>query len=144
MEESHALCNVFNTRVTNVRPQSEVTTDRLWNYVSDLATGQSNRGRLCLAVFRLFTELITNSNRLQMQNRDTEIECFRYHQLATSSLHTHLEMQVEWFIPTDWNLATILPLWKVKGSKSDCTKYRGTYYFCLLRPRFPPTYVSPV
>ena len=28
-------------------------------------------------------------------------------------------------IPTDWNLAIILPLWKGKGSKSDCTKYRG-------------------
>ena len=28
-------------------------------------------------------------------------------------------------IPTDWNLAIILPLWKGKGPKSDCIKYRG-------------------
>ena len=28
-------------------------------------------------------------------------------------------------IPTDWNIAIILPLWKGKGPKSDCTKYRG-------------------
>ena len=28
-------------------------------------------------------------------------------------------------IPTDWNLAIILPLWKGTSSKSDCTKYRG-------------------
>ena len=28
-------------------------------------------------------------------------------------------------IPADWTLAIILPLWKGKGSKSDCTKYRG-------------------
>ena len=28
-------------------------------------------------------------------------------------------------IPTDWNFAIILPLWKGKGSRSDCTKYRG-------------------
>ena len=28
-------------------------------------------------------------------------------------------------IPTEWNLAIILPLWKGKGSKSDCSKYRG-------------------
>ena len=28
-------------------------------------------------------------------------------------------------IPTDWNLAIILPLWKGKGTKSDCAKCRG-------------------
>ena len=30
-----------------------------------------------------------------------------------------------WVIPTDWNIAIILPLWKSKGPKSDCAKYRG-------------------
>ena len=43
-------------------------------------------------------------------------------------------------IPTDWNYAIILlPLWKGKGSKSDCTKYRGIYHFCQFRPKFSPT-----
>ena len=46
-------------------------------------------------------------------------------------------------IPTDWNLAIILPLWKGKGSKSNCTKYRGITSVCSgqgFRPHMSRTY----
>ena len=43
-------------------------------------------------------------------------------------------------IPTDWNLAIILPLWKGKGSNQTAPNTEE-YHFCLFRPRFSPTYV---
>ena len=46
-------------------------------------------------------------------------------------------------IPTDWNLAIILPLWKGKGSNQTAPNTE-VYHFCLFRPRFSPTYVSHV